>query len=88
MAEKKTASQTQQNPTFTDGLDRLGATFEQIGEFQAKAFEQLTVAMDEYNRLSKAQLQYANELATAWRTMALDQGKRATDMFSQFSVNR
>ncbi|MEM9067337.1 MAG: hypothetical protein AAGE52_02485 [Myxococcota bacterium] len=76
-------TQLQNNPIadwWTNALkaqvEQMNAMVTELGKLEAKGVEQATTAIDEAARLSKAGLEAAMEMQSAWRRIAVESSKR------------
>jgi hypothetical protein len=65
---------------FADNMSRIEAFSLEVEKLQEKAAEQAAANLDEVTRLAKESIAYTNELAAAWRKLALDGTKRTADI--------
>ena len=67
---------------FTDHVSRIETFSTEIEKLQEKAAEQASANLDENARLAKESIAYTNELAAAWRKLALDGTQRTADIMA------
>ena len=70
-----------------DQLGRIQTFNDEMARYEKQAVEQTTQAVDELAKLMKESLDYAGQLTTEWRKVAIDATHKASEMFNQALSN-